>query len=289
MSQLFCTLAHEVEIQGIGLHSGQAINLRLCPSSEIGVRFARVDLPGRPEVSADIAHVSTTTHATTIQEGTAQISTIEHLLAALWTSGLTHARVEIDGPEVPILDGSAAGWMELLAHAGRRELDGIRPIYRLQSPVWLEAKGAQMFGVPISDNASEATFRLSVGVDYDTPGAGAQTFDEIITAASFARELAPARTFTLADWLEPLRATGLIKGGSLDNAVVIDNEGTLSSPLRFDNELARHKALDCIGDLALALCPTGAQFQGHLVAIRAGHAVHRDWTQQALQTGSLSL
>ena len=289
MSHQFCTLEHEVELSGVGLHSGRGVRLRLLPTSQVGIRFARVDLPGAPVVSADVSQVSTTTHATTIECGAARVSTIEHLLAALWASDLTHVRVELDGPEVPILDGSSRGWMQLLAKAGRRTLAGERPIASLCSPVWLEAKGAQMVGLPLPalPNKESATFRLSVGVDFDAVGAEAQTFDGLINASSFADELAAARTFTLESWLEPLRAAGLIRGGSLENAILIGSDGTPSSPLRFDNELARHKALDCVGDLALALCARGARFHGHIIALRAGHGAHRDWVSRAIADGAL--
>ena len=289
MSHQFCTLEREVELSGVGLHSGRNVRLRLLPASQVGVMFARVDLPGAPEVSADVSQVSTTTHATTIECGAARVSTIEHLLAALWASDLTHVRVELDGPEVPILDGSSQNWMELLAEAGRRTLEGERPIATLRSPVWMEAQGAQMMGLPLAvDLDGGATFRLSVGVNFDVSGAGAQTFDGIIDAALFADKLAAARTFTLEPWLEPLRTAGLIRGGSLENAILIGGDGTPSSPLRFHNELARHKALDCVGDLALALCARGARFHGHIIALRAGHGIHRDWVNRALADGALT-
>ncbi len=291
MSHRFCTLAKEVELEGIGLHSGESVRLRLLPSHEVGVTFARTDLPGTPTVGADVRQVTTTTHATTIERGAARVSTIEHLLAALWASDYTHVRVELNGPEVPILDGSSRGWIEVLAEAGRRELQGQRPIARLQTPVWWESKSAQMFGLPLPmpTDGTGAEFRLSVGVDFDAAGAGAQTFDGLVNAASFAHELSSARTFTLEAWLAPLRAAGLIKGGSLENAILIGADGTPSSPLRFENELARHKALDCVGDLALALCAHGARFHGHIVAIRAGHGAHRDWTERALASGALMM
>ncbi|BCM89191.1 UDP-3-O-acyl-N-acetylglucosamine deacetylase [Abditibacteriota bacterium] len=291
MSHHFCTLEREVELEGVGLHSGQSVRLRLLPSSKVGVTFARVDLPGAPEVAADVRQVSTTIHATTIESGEARVSTIEHLLAALWASDYTHVRVELNGPEVPILDGSSRGWVELLEQAGQRELTGERPIARLQAPVWLESKGTQMFGLPlpIPTDGSETTFRLSVGVNFDAPGAGAQSFDGLISAHSFAHELASARTFTLEGWLAPLQAAGLIKGGSLENAILIGSDGTPSSSLRFENELARHKALDCVGDLALALCARGARFHGHIFALRAGHGAHRDWVNHALASCALTM
>ncbi len=289
MSSCFCTLERAVEIQGVGLHCGQLITARLLPASEVGVSFVRCDLPGSPSVEAKAAHVSTTTHATTIERGAARVSTVEHLLAALWASDFTHVRVELDGPEVPILDGSALPWIELLSGAGRAPISGTRPIARLKAPVWLESGQAQVLGLPLADRAANLTFHLSVGVDFDVPGAGAQTFDGFVNADSFARELAPARTFTLQNWLAPLRAAGLIKGGSLDNAIVVGEDGTSSSPLRFSDEFARHKALDCIGDIALALCETGACFEGHIVALRAGHGPHRDWVMRALSDGALEM
>ncbi len=273
----------------MGLHCGQTIRARLKPSARVGVRFVRLDLPRAPSVEAALAFVSATTHATTLQKGEANVQTVEHLLAALWASGLTHVEVELDGPEVPILDGSSRGWLELLERAGQRKLSGERPVARLRSPVWFEGgSGAQMMGFPLQPD-EEAVFRLSVAVDFGVAGAGAQLFDGQINASSFGRELALARTFTLESWLEPLRAAGLIRGGSLDNAVLIHGEGTPSSPFRFPNELARHKALDVVGDLALALCSTGALFSGHIVAIRAGHGTHRDWTTRALESGALEI
>lgn len=289
MSDRFCTLEREVELTGIGLHCGQTIRARLKPSAALGVRFLRVDLPQVPPVEADLSFVSATTHATTLQRGEARVQTVEHLLAALWATGLTHVEVELDGPEVPILDGSSLGWLELLARAGRVELSGQRPLARLQEPVWFEGeRGAQMLGLPTSPE-EPASFRLSVAVDFGVAGTRSQTFDGEVNAQSFARELAGARTFTLESWIEPLRAAGLIRGGSLDNAVLIGADGTPSSPPRFPDEIARHKALDVVGDLALALCPTGARFGGHLVAIRAGHGTHRDWTSRALASGALRL
>lgn len=288
MSDRFCTLEREVEITGIGLHCGQMIRARFKPTERVGVRFTRSDLPASPWVPADLAFVTATTHATTLQRGEARVQTVEHLLAALWSQGLTHVEVELDGPEVPILDGSALGWLELLQRAGRVQLDAKRPLARLRKAVWLEGeRGAHMLGFALSEEP-EATFRLSVAVDFGVAGTKTQ-FDGEINAASFARELAPARTFTLEPWLEPLRTAGLIRGGSLDNAVLIGRDGTWSSPPRAPDELARHKGLDVVGDLALALCSTGARFGGHIVAIRAGHGTHRDWAARALQSGALEL
>lgn len=274
----FATLARSIEVNGIGLHSGHAVRVTLQPTDIAGLRFARVDLPDFPSVVADWRFVTSTTHATTLEDGAARVLTTEHLLAALWASGITHCRIELDAPEVPILDGSAREWCEAIAQAGTRELVGERPLWELRQPVWFQMGEAHVLGVPAPD------FRVSVAVNFDAPHATAQLFDSVITPATFAREIAAARTFTLQSWLEPLQNAGLIQGGSLDNAIVIDENGWSSAP-RFENELARHKALDVVGDLALLFGT--ANFCGHIIATRAGHAAHRGWMQACREQNAL--
>ncbi|HEX8466019.1 MAG TPA: UDP-3-O-acyl-N-acetylglucosamine deacetylase [Abditibacterium sp.] len=274
------TLSRSIEVRGIGLHSGREISLRLCPDERPGWRFRRLDLPCQPEVPATLENVTSTQHATLLQSGAASVSTPEHLLAALWSLDVTHARIELDGPEVPILDGSAAPWVEAIGAAGTQKIDGERPVWALAQPVWWQQGSASVIGLPSAD------FRVCAAVDFDHPHAGAQIVAVEVNAENFARELAPARTFTLEAWLEPLRAAGLIRGGSLENAVLVTQNG-LSSPPRLDNEMARHKALDCIGDLALLFGTTGALFQGQLVANRAGHGPHRNWMEKCRNLGAL--
>lgn len=275
----FGTVQRAVEVAGVGLHSGREVTLRICPEERVGWHFRRLDLAGAPEVRADLENVVATQHATVLECGAARVSTTEHLLAALWCAGLTHVRLELDGPEVPILDGSAQRWVELLARAGREIIAGERPVWTLSQTVWHESGGASVIGVPCE------ALRLSVGVDFGVAHAGVQTVDLEVNAASFARELAPARTFTLAAWLEPLRAAGLIRGGSLENAILIDENGS-SAAWRFPNELARHKALDAVGDFAL-LCGDGGAFCAHVVALRAGHGAHRAWMQSCRNQNAL--
>ncbi len=265
----FCTLARAIEMSGIGLHCGREISVKIVPDERAGWHFARRDLAGTPEVKAALENVAATHHATVLQSGQARVSTTEHLLAALWTAGITHARIELDGEEVPILDGSSKGWVEAISLAGREKTGGERPRYAFNQNVWHQEKSTSVLGV------AHSQFRLSVAVDFEHLHAGAQSIDLVVDAANFARELSPARTFTLESWLQPLRDAGLIRGGSLENALLIGNDGP-SSPLRFPNELARHKALDAIGDLAL-LCGDGGAFCGHVIAIRAGHGPHRAW------------
>jgi UDP-3-O-[3-hydroxymyristoyl] N-acetylglucosamine deacetylase len=276
----FRTLARSVEVNGVGLHSGTEIRLRLCPDERPGWRFARLDLPGQPEVQATLENVSSTQHATVLRSGAASVSTTEHLLATLWALDITHARIELDGPEVPILDGSATPWIEAIAQAGTSQIEGERPIFALDSPVWWQGSGASVIGLP-----SEG-FKLCVAVNFDHPHAGPQLIDLSVNEATFSRELAPSRTFTLESWIEPLRAAGLIQGGSLQNAVLVTENGLSSAP-RLENEMARHKALDCVGDLALLFGATGGRFQGQIIATRAGHGPHRQWMELCRNQGAL--
>lgn len=306
----FQTLRAPVETRGVGLHSGALIGARLLPRDEIGIVVTRVDLPGAPDVPATLSCVTGTTHATTLQFGEACVSTTEHLLAALWTSGITHCRIELDGPEVPILDGSAADWCRLLQAVGTRapneseanqgapneslhdgkapgadalDADLVRarrPLWGLREPVWIAQGDAFVLGLP------HDALRVSVAVEYVPVYVGRQSFDAVITREFFEREIAPARTFTLLEWLEPLRAQGLIRGGSVDNAVVLGADGP-SSPWRFADEVARHKTLDVLGDIALLFSADGGRLHAHLVATRAGHGAHRLWMEECLRRDAL--
>lgn len=273
-------LQREIEMQGIGLHSGARVVARLKPRDEVGIVFARVDLPGAPEIAADWRHIARTTHATTLEHQGISVSTTEHLLAALWALGVTNCRIELDAPEVPILDGSAAPWCRYISEAGTVEVASERPVWGLRAPVWVQAGEASLLGLPYSG------FRLSCAVDFDCSYAGPQVVDVEVSARTFETELASARTFTKAEWIEPLRAQGLIRGGSTDNAIVLGADAP-SSPWRMDNELARHKALDVVGDVALLFGSNGGVLQAHLVATRAGHGLHQAWMREVLRQDAL--
>ncbi len=287
------------------MHSGARVRARLLPRDEPGIVFVRVDLPGAPCVAASFRCVSGTTHATTLQQHEAVVSTTEHLLAALWMMGVTHCRVELDGPEVPILDGSAAGWCDAIKAAGvvapasvsprpaadHREnavpglpdapVPGAQPaLYTLREPVWVSEGNSSMLGLP------HDALRVTVAVEYARSYVGAQTFDSLLTPHSFETEIAPARTFTLQEWIEPLRAQGLIRGGSTDNALVLGAEAP-SAPWRFADEVARHKALDVLGDVALLFAESGGAFGAHLIAVRGGHALHTSWVAECLRRQAL--
>jgi UDP-3-O-[3-hydroxymyristoyl] N-acetylglucosamine deacetylase len=252
----------------------------LQPRDEVGLVFARCDLPGAPEVPASHRFIATTHHATTLKKGDVSIGTPEHLLAALWCLGVTNCRIEIFAPEVPILDGSATPWCELIESAGLCEVRGAQPEYALRSPVVVEARGGAVIGLP------HPSLRATVDVSYDAEYLSPQLYAADITPAIFRAELASARTFALESWIEPLRSLGLIQGGSVENAIVL-GASEPSSPLRFENELARHKALDLLGDIALLFGEDGGVLHAHLIAVRAGHELHRLWMEEALRCGAL--
>jgi len=271
----FQTLCQAVFIEGVGLHSGATVKLGLLPRQECGLVFKRTDLPGAPLVSASARHIGSTLHATRLQDGEVEIATPEHLLAALWSLGVTHCTIELDGPEIPILDGSARLWCELITSAGLKALPGARPEYSLREPIAFFKNDGAVIGLP------HASLRVTCDVEFGVPYLETQAAVCEVTAQSFSKELAPARTFTLESWLEPLRAQGLIRGGSTDNALVLGKHEA-SSPLRFENELARHKALDALGDIALLFGEDGGVLHAHIIAIRAGHEMHRLWMREVV-------
>ena len=298
---LFQTFRQGVRVAGIGLHSGAQVSVRLLPCDRCGIVFVRTDLPDAPEIEASLAAISSTTHATTLCQGEASVSTTEHLLASLWMLGITHARIEVDGPEIPILDGSAAGWCRLLEEAGSVAVNApfsqnnqnafqagkaadfvssARPVWALREPVLVENGNSTVLALPHDH------LRVSTFVDFRPEYLAPQLFDGVMSQDVFAQEIAGARTFTLEEWIEPLRAQGLIRGGSVENALVLGRESPFSA-LRFSNELARHKVLDLLGDIALLFAPEGGLVQAHFIALRAGHSLHRQWMAHCREQNAL--
>ncbi|MGB3200601.1 MAG: UDP-3-O-acyl-N-acetylglucosamine deacetylase [Nodosilinea sp.] len=271
-TQAQATLARSVERQGIGLHSGVAAMATLHPAEPgQGRYFVRTDLPGCPAVAASLEAVNPTMLSTELRQGEAAVRTVEHLLAALVGLGIDNVRIEINGPEVPLLDGSALGWVEALCQAGQRVQAEPRPVARLERPVTVTQGDAFVAAFPA------ASLRFTYGIDFEVAAIGNQWFSwaygvDPFGPEGFATAVAPARTFGLAHQVDQLRASGLIQGGSLDNALVCDSEGWLNPPLRFDNEPARHKMLDLIGDLSLL----GSLPIAHIVAYKASHRLHGD-------------
>ncbi|HSD66604.1 MAG TPA: UDP-3-O-acyl-N-acetylglucosamine deacetylase [Vicinamibacteria bacterium] len=267
------TLRREVECTGIGLHSGKPVRLRLLPApAEHGIRFARTDVG--VEIPATLAHIGNQDHATTLDLDGVSIGTVEHLLAALAGLGVDDARVEVDGPEVPVLDGSAAPFVILLHEAGLRPLAVPRLHLRVLTPVEI-VHGSKRARLAPADH-----FEIAYAIGFDHPLLRHQELSLRLTPRSFTEAIAPARTFGFLREVEMLRKSGLALGGSLENAVVIGETGVLNNKLRFEDEFVRHKILDAVGDLALLGCP----ILGRLEARRAGHALHAAVARKLLAT-----
>ncbi|MGF1512813.1 MAG: UDP-3-O-acyl-N-acetylglucosamine deacetylase [Elainellaceae cyanobacterium] len=264
------TLATPVELGGVGLHSG--IESRVCirPAPAFSGRaFVRTDQPQSPVIPATVDRVVSTQLSTELGVGEATVRTVEHVLAALAGMGIDDARIEIDGPEVPLLDGSARLWAEAIAAAGRMP-QGRRDIRCLDQPVHLQDGEAWLTAFPADQ------CRFTYGIDFDLPAIGNQWHSWSPAVEPFKDAIAPARTFAIAHQIEQLRQHGLIRGGSLDNALVCSDKGWLNPPLRFSNEPARHKLLDLVGDMSLI----GFLPRAHIVAYRASHRLHVQFAQQ---------
>jgi UDP-3-O-[3-hydroxymyristoyl] N-acetylglucosamine deacetylase len=240
--------------------------------AEHGIQFHRSDIG--VTIPASHAQLSRLDHATTLSADGASIETVEHLLSALYALGVDDARIEVDGPEVPILDGSAAPFVILIQEAGLRPLQVSRQYLKVLAPVEV-VRGAKWARIEPADH-----FRVSYTIGFDHPLLRHQTVSAKITPDGFAENIAPARTFGFLRDVEMLRKSGLALGGSLENAVVIGESGVLNTKLRFDDEFVRHKVLDAIGDLALI----GRPIVGHLEAHKAGHAIHAALVQRLFET-----
>jgi len=265
------TIAEKVSCRGVGLHTGVPVELSLHPARpEDGIVFLRRDLAGAPLVPARPASVTSTSHATSLAAPSrpdVRVSTVEHLLAALWALGVDNARVELDGPEVPALDGSAAGFVELVRTAGAFEQSAGRAPMRIRRPVEVEDAGRRIRIEPCD------RLRVSYAVEFDHPAIGRQElYLPSVDADVFVRELAAARTFGFLQEVSALIRSGLARGGSLENTLVLDDEAVLNTGgLRWADEFVRHKALDLLGDLALL----GVPLLGHVSVERGGHQLHQ--------------
>ncbi|PSB27040.1 UDP-3-O-acyl-N-acetylglucosamine deacetylase [Stenomitos frigidus] len=264
------TLKAEFVRSGVGLHTGLAVQVRVLPAPVgRGRYFARVDKPGAPEVSAQVTAVRQTTLSTELAQGEADVRTVEHLLAALAGMGVANARIEIDGSEVPLLDGSAKEWVEAIAQAGTVAQTEPCVVSSIEEPLWIREGDAFVAALPSSE------LRFTYGIDFALSAIGKQWYSWSPEEAgddttTFAAAIAPARTFGLAHQIEALRDRGLIKGGTLDNALVCGSDGWLNPPLRFLNEPVRHKLLDLVGDLSLL----GDFPTAHFLAYKASHHLH---------------
>jgi UDP-3-O-[3-hydroxymyristoyl] N-acetylglucosamine deacetylase len=265
MAQKQSTIRQSFTIDGVGLHSNSPVTVTVRPApAYTGYLFRRSDL-NLFEIPASPANVTHVSYATTIMKSGVMISTVEHLLSALYGCGIDNAYIDVDSLEVPILDGSSRQWVELIDEVGMAELMAPRNYLRVLKRIEVHEKNRVMSIAPGDE------FRISCEIDFAHPLIGLQQFEIGLTRDSYRREIAAARTFGFVHELEMLRQNGLARGGSLDNAIALTPEGILNpDPLRFPDEFVRHKILDIIGDLALC----GLPILGHIHAARSGHGLH---------------
>jgi UDP-3-O-[3-hydroxymyristoyl] N-acetylglucosamine deacetylase len=260
------TLKRSVQCAGIGLHSGRHVKLTVKPAAvNHGIKFARVDLPHKPVISAHFRNVIDTSLATTLGADGVIVSTIEHLMAAFAGLHIDNALVEMDAYEAPIMDGSAGPFTSMLKEAGIRVQSSKRYLFVVKEPIEMEDEDKKV-GLYPSDVP-----RVTCSIDFAHPLLRDQTYSISLDNGHFEREICRARTFGFLNEVEYLKRNGFARGGSLDNAVVIDKDRVLNPEgLRYDNEFVRHKILDCIGDLALL----GMRIVGHIVAHKSGHTLN---------------
>src|SRR6516165_6988281 len=259
------TLKDSVSYSGIGLHSGNRVNMMILPApANSGVRFRRVDLDGRPEIEARVENVVDTTRSTTLAKGNVKIHTVEHVLAALAGYGIDNAIIELDSNEPPIADGSSREFCRIIQAAGIVPQAEKRETYSPTEPVELEMGETVMTLFP--DEGFKITCTSS-----DREGRFTQFYSVELSPKNWEKELSEARTFCFFEEIEFLIKNGLIRGGSLENAVVIRDDAVLTTePLRYPDEFVRHKVLDIVGDLALL----GRPLHGHLIAVKPNHAAN---------------
>ena len=258
------TIARPVHCEGVGMHSGETVNLCIKPAPiNHGIKFKRVDLPDSPCISAHFNMVVDTSLATVIGHDGVIVSTIEHLMASFAGLSIDNALVELNFYEVPIMDGSAAPFTDLIDSAGTREQNGPRYFFVIKEPIVL-AQDEKSVGIYPS-----SSYRITYTIEYEHPMLEKQTYSVDVSDRVFQREISPARTFGFFHELEYLKRYGFARGGSLDNAIVITKDAILNNEgLRYQDEFVRHKILDCIGDFSLL----GMPILGHVVANKSGHA-----------------
>lgn len=262
------TVGKAAGFSGTSLHTGEKVSLKIQPASvDHGIKFKRKDLPDEPTIDARIDNLKTVERATTIGEGSVRVHTVEHVLSALSAMGVDNAIIEMDANEPPIGDGSAQPYVDVIKRAGVLSQDAPRKFFSVREPMHVEAKSGALLIVLPDDK-----FRISC-TQAGPNNRFTQYLSTEITSSIYEREIAPARTFVYYEDVEPLMEKNLIKGGSLENAIVVRGDAVLSKePFRFPDEFVRHKILDIIGDLALL----GARLCGHVIAVKPGHAANAD-------------
>ncbi len=266
MTDMQRSIERPISLEGVGLHTGTQAKVTFCPrGADDGLSFIRTDLPGQPviKVHADNACLEDSLYLTALGKGEQQILTVEHVLAAVQGLQIDNLAIEINSHEPPIMDGSALPFVEALKSAGIKKLDQPRRYLEVTEPIWLVENGVELAVIP--SPRLEVTYKI----DYDHPAVGIRSASFWVSDEIFTKKIAPARTFCFLKDVEKLRSDGKIRGGSLDCALVIGDDGFLNKDdLRFDDEIIRHKILDVVGDLALL----GQPLLGHVIAVRSGHA-----------------
>jgi len=259
------TLAKPVSLSGIGVHTGQEVTMNFVPAKEnAGIVFRRIDLPGHPEIPANVENVCDTSRSTTIGSANKFIHQVEHVLAALKAYDIDNLFIDVSNIELPIGDGSSAAFVKMIEEAGVKEQDKDISVYKILEPIYWSEKDIHLVLLPYDG------YRISYTLNYpETKALKSQYHSVLINSENFKSEIAPCRTFSLYKEVSMLMDKGLIKGGSLDNAVIIQDDVIFSkNGLHFPDEMARHKILDLIGDLSLVPMP----FEGHVISIRSGHS-----------------
>jgi UDP-3-O-[3-hydroxymyristoyl] N-acetylglucosamine deacetylase/3-hydroxyacyl-[acyl-carrier-protein] dehydratase len=265
------TIADEVSFSGVGLHTGTLTTMTFKPAPpDSGVMFCRMDLPEGPAIQADIDHVIDVSRGTTIGLNGAKVHTVEHVLAAIYGLDIDNIRIELDGPEIPNGDGSSYPFMQALKKAGLVEQDAERRYIQITEPVYYRLDDVTLNVLPSDE------FRMTMTIAYDHVAIGTQYASFTITPETFEKEIAPARTFCFLREVKMLQEQGLIKGGSLESAVVIGDESILNDHLRFPDEFVRHKMLDLLGDMYLL----GRRIKGHVIGVKSGHAKNVMFSKQ---------
>ncbi len=270
------TLKDQVECTGIGLHSGERVHLNIRPApSDTGIKFVRTDLDGHPMVEARFDNVYSTTLATTIGCNGCRVATIEHLMAAFFGLGIDNAVVELDGPEVPIMDGSTAPFIFLIKSAGIREQKSPKQFIVIKKPFKVDDGNRSVHIYPSKE------LKITYTIDFAHPLLRNQKYELRFSGRDFVREISRARTFGFLKDVQTLKENGLAKGGSLDNAVVIDDFRIINEDgLRFENEFVRHKILDFIGDLSII----GSPVIGHFVVEKSGHFLNQQMLKNLMKS-----
>lgn len=265
------TIASEASFSGIGLHTGNLTTITFKPAPpNSGITFVRADLPDRPAIKADVDNVVDVSYGTTIGINGVKVHTVEHVLAAIAGLGIDNLEIDVDASETPVGDGSSVPFMTTLEKAGLVEQDAERQYITIKHPVYYRNEDVALSVLPSDET------RVTMTIAFDHVAIGTQYASYVITPETFAKEIAPARTFGFLRDAKMLQEQGLIRGVSLENAVAIGDESILNEELRFPDEFVRHKILDLIGDMYLL----GRPVRGHIIGVKSGHASHVKFSQE---------